>query len=140
VRDLPQTPRSTPIEFIEALGSLYAKAGAASSALAIAWERFRRRIGELCGQNGLRWDAAETAYTLRRRFPQASPQLEADLQSCVEAVNDDALSPKKALALVQALDRHTALIEAAARTGKSGQVTPAQSGPGETKNRSRRIG
>jgi hypothetical protein len=119
VRDLPQPPRATPVEFIEALGSLYAKAGAAPTAVAITWERFRRRMGELCGQNGLRWSAAETAAALRRRFPQASPELEADLEACAEAINDDQLPPKKALALVQALDRHAALLEAAFRAGKT---------------------
>ena len=42
VRDLPQPARATPIEFLEALGSLYRNAGAASTAVSIAWERFRR--------------------------------------------------------------------------------------------------
>jgi hypothetical protein len=122
VRDLPQPPRATPVEFVESLGSLYAKAGAAPTAVAIAYDRFRRKVGELCGQNGLRWSAAEVAATLRRRFPQASPELEADLEACAEAVNDDLLPPKKALALVQALDRHTTLLEAAARMGRSAEA------------------
>ena len=119
VRDLPQPPRATPIEFIDALGSLYSKAGAAPTAVAIAYDRFRRRMGDHCGQNGLRWSAAETALVLRRRFPQASPELEADLEACAEAVQEDRLPPKKALALVQRLDRHTALLEAALRVNQS---------------------
>ena len=42
VRDLPPPARATPIEFLEALGSLYRNAGAASTAVSVAWERFRR--------------------------------------------------------------------------------------------------
>jgi hypothetical protein len=122
VRDLPQPARATPVEFVESLGSLYAKAGAAPTAVAIAYERFRRKMGELCGQNGLRWSAAETAATLRRRFPQASPELEADLEACAEAINDDLLHPKRALILVQALDRHATLLQAAARMGRSAEA------------------
>ncbi|MGB8259802.1 MAG: DUF4350 domain-containing protein, partial [Terracidiphilus sp.] len=38
VRDLPPPVRATPSEFLEALGSIYAKAGAASTAVAAAWE------------------------------------------------------------------------------------------------------
>jgi hypothetical protein len=136
VRDLPLPPRSTPVEFIDALGSLYAKAGAAPTAVAIAWERFRRRMGALCGQNGLRWSAQEAAAALRRRFPQASPELEGDLEACAEAVHDDALPPKKALVLVQALDRHAGLIEAAARAG----IATPGAGMEESQKKSRRVG
>ena len=119
VRDLPLPPRATPVEFVEALGSLYAKAGAAPTAVAIAYDRFRRKMGELCGQNGLRLGPGELAVLLRHRFPQASPQLEADLAACHEAITDDRLLPKRALALVQALDRHATLIQAALRAGQS---------------------
>ncbi len=49
VRDLPPPARATPIEFLEALGSLYRNAGAASTAVAVAWERFRRHSLRLCG-------------------------------------------------------------------------------------------
>jgi len=43
VRDLPAPARAAPIEFLEALGSLYRNAGAASTAVAIAWNGFRRQ-------------------------------------------------------------------------------------------------
>ncbi len=42
VRDVPLPVRSTPVEFIEALGSLYSKAGASATAVQLAWERFKR--------------------------------------------------------------------------------------------------
>jgi hypothetical protein len=60
----------------------------------------------------MQMSAAELAAELRRSFPQATPGLEADLAACEEAVNDQELRPKKALALVQALDRHGKLMEA----------------------------
>ena len=49
VRDLPQPPRAAPIEFLDALGSLYRSAGASSTAVAVALERFRRHSLRLCG-------------------------------------------------------------------------------------------
>ena len=54
VRELPPPVRATPVEFVEALGSLYRNAGAASTAVAIAWERFRRQALRLCGMRGER--------------------------------------------------------------------------------------
>jgi len=103
VRDVPQPARSTPVEFIEALGSLYGKAGASATAVQLAYDRFRRGMGALCGVKGMRMDARSLADALRRRFPAAGAELEADLAECESACNDDFLVPKKALALVQKL-------------------------------------
>ena len=58
VRDLPPPARATPIEFLEALGSLYKNAGAASAAVAVAWERFRRYSTRLCGLRSQKLGAA----------------------------------------------------------------------------------
>jgi hypothetical protein len=121
VRDLPLQARNSPVEFLEALGSLYAKAGAAATAVAIAYDRFRRKMGELCGQNGMQLSAPELAAVLRLRFPQAGPEMETDLAACEEAARNDALSPKHALALVQALDQHSRLLHAAARASTAEQ-------------------
>jgi hypothetical protein len=114
VRDLPLPPRATPVEFIEALGSLYAKAGASATAVRVAYDRFRDRMSELCGLRGVQMNAAELGAALRRRFPQAGKDLEADLAASEEAANDDALRPQRALALVQALNRHCEMMQAAA--------------------------
>ena len=59
--------------------------------------------------------AEELGHALRRRFPQAPAELEKDLADCEEAMTDDKLVPKKALALVQALSRHGEALDAAAR-------------------------
>ncbi len=72
VRELPQPARATPIEFIEALGSLYRNAGAASTAVSIACERFRRHALRLCGMRGRKMGAAE----LGCRFAPPLPCLE----------------------------------------------------------------
>jgi hypothetical protein len=117
VRDLPAPVRATPVEFLEALGSLYAEARASATAVDLAYERFRRRMGDLCGLKGAKMSAEELATALRRRFPQAAPELEKDLADCEAAATKDKLAPKNALALVQALSRHSELLTTAARAG-----------------------
>jgi hypothetical protein len=117
VRDLPLPVRASPVEFLEALGSLYAKAGASATAVSLAYDRFRQRMGDLCGLRGMQMNAAELAAALRRRFPQAGAELETDLVAGEEARWDDALNPKRALALVQALSRHDEALQALARAG-----------------------
>jgi hypothetical protein len=115
VRDLPAPVRATPVEFLEALGSLYAEAGASATSVDLAYERFRRRMGDLCGLKGAAMHADELSLALRRRFPQAPESLEKDLTECEEAIGDDILQPKKALALVQALGRISEALDRAAR-------------------------
>ncbi|SPE24943.1 conserved exported hypothetical protein [Candidatus Sulfotelmatomonas gaucii] len=116
VRDVPQPVRATPVEFLEALGSLYAEAGASATAVELAYERFRRSMADLCGLKGAKMSAEEMGIALRRRFPKAAAELEKDLADCEAVVADDKLPPKKALALVQALSRHGAALEATAHT------------------------
>jgi hypothetical protein len=120
VRDLPMPARATPVEFLEALGSLYAKAGASQTAVELAYDRFRRLGGSLCGLNGLRMSASELAQALRRRFPQSPKDLDADLTACAEACDDEKLSPRRALALVQTLNRHGDYFASAARALRTG--------------------
>ena len=115
VRELPQPVRATPVEFIDALGSLYRNAGAAQTAVSIAWERFRRHALRLSGMRGQKMGAAELAALLRRRFPAAGPELESDLAECEAAMASDALSPREALRIVQLLERREAELHAAAR-------------------------
>lgn len=117
VRALPPPARATPVEFLEALGSLYGKAGAAPTAVALAYDRFRQHAGALCGRKGLQMSAAELAAVLRRRFPQAPAEMDADLTACEEAVRDERLAPRRALALAQALSRHGEMLAALARAG-----------------------
>jgi len=115
VRDLPAPVRATPVEFLEALGALYAEAGAASTAVELAYERFRRRMADLCGLHGAALDPDELGAAVRRRFPRGPEALEKNLAECRKAMGDESLPPKKALALVQALSRDSEALEAAAR-------------------------
>ena len=115
VRDLPAPVRATPVELLEALGSLYAEAGASATSVDLAYERFRRHMGDLCGLKGAKMSAEDLGFALRRRFPQALETLEKDLAECEQAIGNDTLQPKKALALVQALSRHGEALDRAAR-------------------------
>ena len=118
VRDLPAPVRATPVEFLEALGSLYGEARASSTAVELAYERFRRRMADLCGLKGTAISADGLGVALRRRFPRAGEALEKDLADCQAAMGNETLQPKKALALVQALSRHSEALEAEARAGR----------------------
>jgi len=126
VRELPPPVRATPVEFVEALGSLYRNAGAATTAVAIAWERFRRQALRLCGLRGERMGAAEIAAMLHRRFPGPDEALEADLKACEEAAGADAIHPKKALQLVQMLAAHMEKLKSAAKPAALSSVPTAE--------------
>jgi hypothetical protein len=117
VRDLPEPARATPIEFLEALGSLYRNAGAASTAVSIAWERFRRQSLQLCGLRGKQMGAAELAEVIRRRFPQTDAGLEADLAACEDAAWGETVQPAEALKLVQKLHARLQKLIAATKSG-----------------------
>ncbi|MGH9560007.1 MAG: hypothetical protein ACRD3S_01010, partial [Terracidiphilus sp.] len=115
LRDLPAPVRATPVEFLESLGSLYGEARATATAVELAYERFRRRMADLCGLKGAALSAEELGAAVRRRFPKADQDLEKDLAECQKAVGDDTLTPKKALVLVQVLRRHGEALDAAVR-------------------------
>jgi hypothetical protein len=117
VRDLPAPARATPIEFLDALGSLYRNAGAASTAVAIAWERFRRHTLRLCGLRGTRMSSAELAAAIRRRFPTADATLETDLAACEEAAWGETVQPREALKLIQTLHAHQQQLHDSAKPG-----------------------
>ncbi len=133
VRDLPPPARATPIEFLEALGSLYRNAGAASTAVSVAWERFRRHTLRLCGQRATKLGAPELAAVIRRRFPQADASLEADLAACEEAAWGETADPRQALKLIQTLHGHYKNLTEAARPG--GQVALSEDTNSKTKER-----
>jgi uncharacterized protein DUF4350 len=126
VRPLPQTPRTTPIEFLDALGALYRSTGAATTALEIAWERFRVQSGLLTGQRTAQLDARQLAAGIERRFGVIGADMEADLVAAEEGCWNESLKPRRALALIQALRRHEETLRSAStRTSRS---TPAISG------------
>jgi hypothetical protein len=115
VRELPLPARATPIEFLEALGSLYRNAGAASTAVAIALERFRRQSLRLCGLRGAAIKAGDLAAAIRRRFGNMDASLEADLAACEEAAWGETVAPRDALKLIMRLHHHMESLKEAAR-------------------------
>ncbi len=127
VRDLPRPARAAPVEFLEALGSLYRTARASSTAVAVALERFRRQSLRLCGLRPSPLSAVELAATIRRRFPAVSESLEADLLACEEAGRDDRLEPRKALKLIQALHARQEELVRAAKSGHLSSSTNSDS-------------
>jgi uncharacterized protein DUF4350 len=122
VRDLPQAPRAAPIEFLDALGSLYRGAGASSTAVAVALERFRRHTQRLCGLRSGPMGASELAAAIRRRFPHIDSSLEADLLACEDASWSETVDPRVALKLIQGLHAQQNKLDAA----KPGGGPPAQ--------------
>jgi len=114
VRDLPAPARATPIEFLDALGSLYRNAGAASTAVSIALERFRRHSLRLCGLRATKMSAADLAASIRRRFPQADADVETDLAACEDAVSGETIQSVDALKLILKLHSHGEKLAAAA--------------------------
>lgn len=110
LRSLPQPPRTTPIEFIEALGALYRSTGASNTAVKIAWERFRGHVVKLCGQENAKLDAAELLEVLERRFGRVIQDMKEDLLEVERACEDDRLKPAKALELIQALRHHELIL------------------------------
>jgi len=123
LRESPPSPRATPIEFLDALGSLYRSAGANSTAVSIAWERFRRTALRMCGLRQSRVSAEELAIAIRRRFPGADSSLEADLRSCEDATRNEKIEPRAALKAIQTLHHHRQQLMEAARPGSRFNTT-----------------
>lgn len=117
VRDLPPPARAMPIEFLEALGSLYRNAGAASTVVAIAWERFRRQTLRLCGLRQGPMSAAELATAIRKRFPASAASLETDLAACEDASLSENIDARAALKIIQTLHGHQQMLYKAAKLG-----------------------
>lgn len=117
LREFPAQARATPVEFLDALGSLYRSAGATSTAVTIAWERFRRSALRMCGLRQAAMSAEQLAAAIRRRFPNADAALEADLRACEDATLNDKIEPRVALKIIQVLHHHRQMLMDAAETG-----------------------
>jgi len=125
VRVLPQPPRTTPIEFLEALGSLYRSTGATATAMQIAWERFRTQATLLTGQRTPQIDAAQLLSAIERRYGSIVKTMGPDLLAAEAACWDENLKPRHALRLIQALRRHEqALQHASVRRTEVNHDTP----------------
>src|SRR6185503_1422761 len=94
-----------------------------STAVSIAWERFRRTALRMCGLRQSRVSAEELAIAIRRRFPGADSNLEADLRSCEDATRNEKIEPRAALKAIQTLHHHRQQLMEAARPGSKFNTT-----------------
>ncbi|HEY1757819.1 MAG TPA: DUF4350 domain-containing protein [Bryobacteraceae bacterium] len=115
-RALVQPPRASPLEFVESMGALYAKAGASQVAIAAA----QRRLNEFLLHEGglpaetLRSGSAAIAAAVHTRFGCDTTGLAADLEAA-RLAEYDAPRPAAALAQVRRLDQHIAQLTALIR-------------------------
>ncbi len=102
LRPPAQESRLSPLEFVETLGDLYQRKGAAAGALEIAYQRFRsqlaRRLGASSGAQ-----ARELYRGARERLGWTVPGLWETLQACEQGVTDAHLSNARSLSLIQDL-------------------------------------
>jgi hypothetical protein len=100
-RSVPETPRLAPLEFVDAMGSLYRNAHADGVAVAVARNRLRRLLVERTGLPP-NVDDSRLAETAERRLGIASGSIRAVLERTDPAagadwLTDDALSRVKEL-------------------------------------------
>lgn len=112
IRPDPVALRSTPIEFVHSLGSLYQVSGAAQTAVSDAYQQFRQRLERVAGiPQALAADAALMPIVLRQHFSADAAHLEKTLLASEEARQTEKLSPNTALARIQALHDCQNMIE-----------------------------
>lgn len=97
--------RLSPMEFVQTLGGLYERAGSASVAVDISYQRFRywltRRLGAGGSMSTQDLDAA-----VRERWAMTDNRLPAIMKRCEAARSDPYLQGPEALHLVQELDEY----------------------------------
>ena len=132
VRSLPQAARTTPIEFIDALGSLYRSTGASATALQIAWERFRAQAVLLTGLRNPKVEARELSAAIERRFGAVGKAMEPDLILVEELCWEEGLKPSRALALIRTLRRHEETLRNASTRRSEPTLTESPASQGVT--------
>lgn len=105
VRPLPRVSRLTPLEFVETLGGLYQRAGAARVPVEVAYARFRYRLARRLGSSA-QASPEELARGAREQLGLDDAGLLPLLQACHDAGHDPYLKDAEALKLVQRLARY----------------------------------
>jgi len=100
-----ETPRLSPLEFVETLGGLYRRTHATRVALEVPYARFRMRATR---QLGMKADVptADLARALRNRLGYKDDNLQDLLQRIEDALSDPGLRENMVLELVQQLNFH----------------------------------
>jgi hypothetical protein len=99
LRSLPETPRLAPLEFIDAMGSLYGNARASTVAVDVARSRLRRLLVTMTGVSA-NTDDARLAETAQQRFAIEPATIRAFLETSDVSTRTD-LTHRAALPLVQ---------------------------------------
>jgi hypothetical protein len=102
LRPDPVVPRTTQIEFVHSLGSLYQAAGANQVAVTGAYQHFRQRLEQLFAIPQNR-SAAALEGALSQHFGTGGERLLKTLVACEQAMETENLPAKTALETVQAL-------------------------------------
>jgi hypothetical protein len=113
LRAVPDPPRTAPLEFVDTMGGLYERAGAASTAVAVAFVHLRRR---LIAASALPADADDA--TIARAAADrvgASPDALAALLGRARDAARGPLDSDAALALVRALQEASQAVDRRAR-------------------------
>ena len=106
---VPVTPsRLSPLEFVDTMGNLYARANAGAAAVRVAYQRFRglltRRLALAASISNVHLDAA-----VRERLGWKQPGLFDTLQRAEKAAQATELSSTEALSIVRALEHYELL-------------------------------
>jgi hypothetical protein len=98
--------RLSPLEFVETVGDLYERKGAAAGALEVAFSRFRFLLGR---RHGLPASATVEAVerALGERGGRLEPELSQTLRDCERAVKEGRVTAPQAMAMVRSLHDHT---------------------------------
>jgi hypothetical protein len=102
-----EVSRLSPLEYVETLGGLYERAGAASSAVAISYQRFRSLLTRQLGLPSTVTDQ-ELGQAAEERLGWKESGIGDLLQQASKASHAGKLPPSEALDLVQKLERHAA--------------------------------
>ena len=94
--------RLSPLEFVETMGDLYARAGAASVAVEVPYKRLRLELARQLGRSPGIADA-ELAKAASQRFPVSEAELRDTLELASQAAGQPRFPAKRALELVRKL-------------------------------------
>ncbi len=107
---LVQESRLSPLEFVETLGSVFHRAHGTQVAVEIAFSRFQQIAVRRLGIRGTA-SAHDILVAMKQRGLNVPPDVAAQVGRSEETAGDTQLSEKRALALVQALNQATLLLD-----------------------------
>jgi hypothetical protein len=123
--------RSSPLEFIDSMGSLYERAGTATGAVATVYRRARRTLVEACGMPSSASNA-QLAAALSARSGWPADRIEALLATGEKAANDPTLPSAEALSVTAGLQE----LARESRRDARGQRSRAANGDARESRRS----